>query len=309
MSNIIHIVNLINGAVNYIDPLSAMGENIKFAQQTIPTENETLDIKTFEETKLSIPLVSELSTRNHKNTYIIPTEKKRVLLNLIPQKVFVTDQDINNYIDVKFHHFEFDINNNEAEAEPFSMIDGLIFRYVENGPKPIDQYTYYVMEDGVLTQIPNFKSLEVMLFQRNENYNSVRIIEKSQFEDILSSSESKPGSDMSAQWTAEMEDQVNIGKYLDLLKGAQSAGAIAASATAEADKNIKAVKAEKDAEKAKAEQAKAEADAAKAKADAAIEEAKAAQAKANAAEAEAKQKQSEADAKKAEYEAQIPPGN
>jgi len=304
-----YTVNLINGSVVYIDPLTVEGATIQFAQQVIPKENELQDLKTNEEIKASIPLVSDLSVRNYKSAYLIPVEKERVLLNLIPEKVFVTDQDISNFIDIDFKYFKNETDGELYGPDPYSIVDGLIFRYVENGAKPINEYTYYIMDDGVVKQIPNFKTLEVMLFQRNENYNTVRIIEKSQFQDIINNSPVKNGDDMAAQWTAEMEDQVNIGKYLDLLKGAQSAGAIAASATAEADKNIKAVKAEKDAEKAKADQAKAEADAAKAKAEAAIAEADAAKAKASQAEAEAKQKQAEADAKKAEYEAQIPPGN
>lgn len=296
-------INLINGSVSYISLLSEEGMSIKFAQQEIPSQNETMDLKTDAEIKASIPLTAELSTRNYKNTYIIPIENKRVLLNLIPQKLFVTDSDIVNFIDNDFVYFVEDYSDGVG-PEPFDMIDGIIFRYVGDGPLPIDQYTYYIMEDGETKQIPNFKTLEVMLFQRGENYNSVRIIEKSQINDILNNSKVSVGPDQTAAWTKDMEDQVNFGKYLDLLKDAKSAGEIAGAATAEADKNIKAMKAEKDAEKAKAEQAKAEADAAKAAAEAAIAEAKQKQAEADAAKAEAEQKQAEADAEKAQWEAQ-----
>lgn len=302
-TNIIQQVNLINGAVRYVSLFSEEGMSAKLAQQEIPLENETFDTKTYEELKAEIPLTADLSVRNYKNTYIIPVEKNRVLINFIPQKMFVTDTDINSFLDTSFNYFIDDYSEG-APPEPFDLIDGIIFRYVENGPKSIDQYTYYIMEDGYIKQIPNFKTLEVMLFQRNENYNSVRILERSQFEDILNNNPSAQIEDMSASWKAEMEDQVNFGKYLDLTKDAKAAGEIAAAATAEADKNINAYKAERDAEKAKAEQAKAEADAAKAEADAAKAQADAAKAKAEQAEAEAKQKQAEADRERAEWEAQ-----
>ena len=303
MNDLNYKVNLINGSVHYISMFSNEGMGAKLAQQEIPKVNETFDNKTEEEIQASIPLTADLSVRNYKNTYIIPVEKQRVLVNFIPQKMFVVDTDINSFINTEFNYFIDDYSEG-APPEPFDLIDGIIFRYVENGPKAIDQYTYYIMEGGEVKQIPNFKTLEVMLFQRNENYNSVRILEKSQLEDIINNNPVTDIDDMSAVWKAEMEDQVNFGKYLDLTKDAKAAGEIAAAATAEADKNINAYKAERDAEKAKADQAKAEADAAKAEADAAKAAAAAAEAKAKQAEAEAKQKQAEADAEKAEWEAQ-----
>lgn len=303
MSELKHRVNLINGSVHYISLFSEEGMGAKLAQQEIPAPNETFDNKTPEETQTAIPLIADLSVRNYKNTYIIPTEKERVLVNFIPQKIFVVDTDINSFIDTTFNYFIDDYSEG-APPEPYDLIDGIIFRYVESGPKSIDQYTYYIMEDGEVKQIPNFKTLEVMLFQRNENYNSVRILERSQFEDLVNNNLVTDINDMSAVWKAEMEDQVNFGKYLDLTKDAKAAGEIAAAATAEADKNINAYKAERDAEKAKAEQAKAEAEAAKAAAEAAKAAAAAAEAQAKQAEAEAKQKQAEADREKAEWEAQ-----
>lgn len=310
MNNLIYTVNLINGSVNYVDPLSDEGMTVKYAQQEIPKVNETFDTKTGEEIKAEIPLTADLSVRNYKNTYIIPTEKSRVLLNLIPQKIFVTDTNIIDFIDVSFKHFVDDYSEG-APPDLFTLADGLFFRYVENGPKPIDQYTYYIMDNGEPKVIPNYKTLEVMLFERGQNYQSVRIIEKSQFDEIMNGSIPEMKIDMEAQWKAEMEDQVNFGKYLDLVKTAAGAGAIADAAAAEADKNIKAYKAEKDAEKAKADQAKAEAEAAKAASDAAIAQAKAAEANAQAqeakakqAEAEAKQKEAEAEQTRAELEAQ-----
>lgn len=307
---LIHKVNLINGFVNYIDPLSDEGLSVKKAELEIPKENEKQDLNTFEQNKAEIPLVSELSLRNYKNTYIVPMELPRVLLNLIPEKIFITDTNIIMNIDTTFNYFS-DDESESGEPEPYELIDGIIFRWVENGPKPIQEYTYYIMDDGIVKQIPNFKTLEVMLFQRNENYLSVRVLEKSQFNDIIENSPSESMDDMSTQWKAEMEDQVNMGKYLELLKTAKDAGAVAAAATAEADKNINAYKAERDAEKAKADQAKAEAEASKKQAEAEIEKAKQkqaeaeqAEAKAKQAEAEARQKEAEADAKKAEFEAQ-----
>lgn len=301
--NIVYKANLLNGAVHYIAQGSEEAASIKFAQQKSPVPGEVQSTMTAEEIQQTIPYTSDLSSRNYKNTYIIPTENPRVLLNLIPQKTIITDTDIGNFVDVNFNFFVDDIAE-YADPAPFSMIDGMLFRYADGHPKPINEYQYYIMQDGIVKEIPNFKTLEVMLFERNENYNSVRIIERSQFNELVASTKLEPGSNLAAQWSPTMEDQVNFGKYLDLMKGAKEAGAIAASAVAEVDKNIAAIKAEKEAEKAKADQAKAEADAAKATAKAAEAAANQKAAEANAAKAQADQAKAEAEREKAEYEAQ-----
>ena len=246
-------------------------------------------------------ILNYLSTRNFKNSYQVDMTRDKVLTQLLPQKKLLTDKNIKYYLDTNFNYFV-NLDSDFIDGElPFTIAEGLIFRFTEPF-KPIDQYTYYIMGDNKVEQIPNFKTLEVMLAQRNQNYLSVRVIEKSQLDDILKEFPLSKKEDMSASWSESLKDQLNFANYLDLKQSAKSAGAMVEAAAAEADKNIKAVKAEKDAEKAKADQAKAEADAAKAAANAAIEQAKADQAKANAAEAEAKQKQAEADAKKAEFE-------
>lgn len=250
---------------------------------------------------LNNDILNFLSQRNYKNSYIIDLTKSKILTQFIPQKKIFNDSNLQYYIDSEFSYFKDNIEVIENLDGLYTLSEGLFFRFTED-IKPIDQYTYYIMGDNEIEKIPNFQTLEVMLAQRNQNYLSVRVIEKGQMDDLLKQFSIKNKDDMSSQWDPSLKDSLNFASYLELKETAKSAGAIADAAAAEADKNIKAVKAEKDAEKAKAEQAKAEADAAKAQAQQAIEEAKAAAAKAQQAEAEAKQKEAEAEAKKAEYE-------
>lgn len=247
-------------------------------------------------------ILNYLSYRNAKNAFVIEMNKDKILNQILPQKKLIGDTNISYYIDNSFSYFTDDQTSDNSLENLFSLAEGLIFRFTEP-LKSIDQYTYYIMGDDKIEKIPNFKTLEVMLSQRNQNYLSVRVIEKDQMNDLLKEFPIVGKEDMSSQWDPSLADGLNFANYLDLKQSAKAAGAIADAAAAEADKNIKAVKAEKDAEKAKAEQAKAEADAAKAKAEAAVEEAKAAQAKAQQAEAEAKQKEAEAKQKEAEAEA------
>lgn len=307
MTNIEYKLNLIDGTINYVNILDP---NIKLqlAQEYMTKDGEDLNIATNEERVSIDPILSKLSVRNFKNVYIVPTEQLNTLINFIPKKTAITDTDINKIISNQFEYFLDEVDILDVEST-YSMADGLFFRYADEIVKPIDQYTYYIMDDGVINQIPNYKTLEVMLFERGQNYNSVRIIERTQFNEIAKNTQIVPANDKSSQWKLEMEDQVNFGKYLNLMADAKSAGAQASAAAAEADKSIKALEAAKKAAEAasKAAEAKAKAEeekaaAAKKASEAEIEKAKADQASAKAAEAEAKAKEAEAEAKKQEYE-------
>lgn len=235
----------------------------------------------------------QLSTRNAANAYIIETDKQQVHLNFIPQKVVVDDSAIRNILATSFTYF---VDEVLPAPEPFLLSDGQIFRCVSTNSVPMNKedYTYYIMENGEGKRIPDYKTLEVMLAERNQNLLSVRVLEGSLCSDIPkddSGIDSK-----AAQWKQDYADITNLEALKALENNAKSAKDIADGAKAQADQQIAAVKAMAEQSKAEADAAKAQSIADKAAADAAIAQAAAAQAAAEAAKAQA-------DAEKAALEA------
>lgn len=227
-----------------------------------------------------------LSNRNGAGAYIIPTEKSVLYLNFIAQKTKIQDRTYQNMISPEFEYFVEEI---VYPDEPFTLADGEFYRCATDQPRAKEDHVYYLMVDGAGKVIPNYKTLEVMLAERGKNLQSVRILEKSQCNDIPVSNINS--SDASAQWKPEFEDVTNLDALKKMENSAKDAGAIADGAKKELATQIDVVKKQAEAAKAAAEAEKAKADAARAEADAAIEEAKAAQ--------------MEADAKRAEFESQI----
>jgi hypothetical protein len=129
---------------------------------------------------------------------------------------------------------------------------------------------YYVMVNDKAKKIPNYKTLEVMLEERNQTLLSVRVLTEAQCQDIIKEGEMP---DKSASWTSAMSDQTTNEVLNVLNKNVQSGASIAAGAAANAATQVAAVKAEAEASKALAAQAKAEAEAAKTASEAAIAEA------------------------------------
>ena len=200
----------------------------------------------------------QLSTRNGANAYIISTDKEKVHLNFIPQKVFVDDTDL---IEMIGNDFEYYIDE-EIETIPlFVLADGIIFRCVsaDSKPKSKENYTYYIMMNGRAKQIPNYKTLEVMLAERNQNLLSVRVLEMAQCQQLIY--DPIPVPDKSGSWKEEFEDITNLEALAELENNAKAASAIAEDAKKSAGEQIAAVKAEAEAAKAEAEAAKAEAEA------------------------------------------------
>ena len=235
-----------------------------------------------------------LSTRNAANAYIIPTNEDLVYLNFIPQKVFIEDSQIQTILAPEFTYF---VQEPLPVPEPFRLLDGQIFRCVDGNSVPLNKenYVYYIMIDGVGKRIPDYKTLEVMLAERNQTLLSVRVLEGSLCSDIPK--DTQEISSKSDQWTEDFKDATSIEALKGLENKAASAKAIADGAKAQADQQIAAVKAQ-------AEQSKAEADAAKAKSQADAAAAQAAIAQADAAKAAAEQAKAEADAQKAALEAE-----
>lgn len=231
-----------------------------------------------------------LSVRNGANAYIIPVDQEKVYLNFIGQKTIVYDSDISNILKPEF---EFFIDEIIPEVDPFVLADGMIFRCASASslPKNKEDYVYYIMMGGEAKKIPNYKTLEVMLAERNQTLLSVRVLEENQCADIVVGS---PISNKSSSWVQDFADQTSLEALRELENNAKSAKAIADGAKANAQGQIDAVKAQAAADAAAADAAKAQADAANASAQAAIAQAAAAQAAAEAAKAEADARAAEA---------------
>jgi len=221
----------------------------------------------------------QLSVRNGSGAYLVKTEAPKTYLNFVPRKVHVSDTTIKDYLSTDFEYF---VEAVIIPPDPFSLPEGQLFRCVseDSTPLPKDQYSYFIIEDGMKRLIPNYLTLEVILFEKNSSLLSVRIIQENECSDI---EEGSPFPDKSGAWTDDMEDQTNFEALKGLEASVKSGAALAEGAKAEAGAQIAVVKAQAEASKAEAEAAKAEAEASALAAQAAIAEANAAQAAAELA--------------------------
>lgn len=278
----------ING-ISYTDRFTSTAKLIEFVA---PKEGQTfefvsqdnLDARTY-----------TLSPRNGSGATVVPTEKDKVYVNFIAQKTYVSDGNLREHVDANFGYF---VQPVVVAPDPFTLPAGQIFRCVspDSTPTSKEGYTYYVMEQGQKKRIPNYKTLEVMLAERNQTLLSVRVIPESECNQIPEDGIQIP--DKQDSWNEDFEDQTNFEKLKAMDASVQSGAAIAAGATAAANAQIAAVKAAEEKAKAQAEAAKAQSDADKAAASAAIAQAQAAQAAADAAKAQA-------DAQKAALDLQL----
>lgn len=248
-------------------------------QTALPETQKNIDDRSF-----------PLSTRNGANAYIIPTDAEKVYLNFIAQKTYISTKIYQKVIQPDFEYF---LDEVEPTPDPFVLADGVFFRLASDVPMQKEAYAYYIIDGGVGKKIPDYKTLEVMLADRNQNLLSVRVLEKGQFNDIPKESKELPSKE--SQWKQDFADATSVEVLKNMQNEAKSAGAMVESAKAEVQKQVDAVKAQAEAAQKQAEAEKAKADAAKAEADAA-------KAQADAAKAEAAQKQAEAEAAKAQYE-------
>lgn len=264
--------------VIYTDRFSSTAKLIEFVK---PVEGQTFE---FVSQDVLDSRTYTLSSRNPSGAYVLPTEKDQVYINFIPQKVFVSDLNLRENVDVEFSYF---VQPVVVAPDPFTLPDGQIFRCVspDSTPTSKESYTYYVMDQGQKKQIPNYKTLEVMLAERNQTLLSVRVIPESQCSQIQIDSTSIP--DKQSSWNADYADQTNFEALKALDASVKSGAAVADAATASANQQIAAVKAAEEKAKAQADAAKAQSDADKASANAAIAQAQAAQAAADAAKAQA----------------------
>jgi hypothetical protein len=257
-------------------------------QTPLPESQASIDARSY-----------ELSERNGANAYIIPTEKDKVYLNFIAQKTYVTDQALHAIARQEFEYFIEDII---PEPDAFTLADGIIFRCVDESSTPStkESYTYYIQTDGMAKRIPNYKTLEVMLAERNQNLLSVRVLEKSLCDQIPKFPAEIP--DKTSSWKQSYADETSLEAFRQLENNAAGGAAIAESAKSEAQKQIDAVKAQAEASSASAAASQAQAQAANAAANAAAKKAEADSAAAQAAKAEAEAAKAEAEAVKAAIE-------
>lgn len=268
-------MEIILNEIKYIDQFSSNAKLIE-----IPLEGQTQEfVYQANIDQQNYPI----STRNGANVYNIPTTQDHIYINFVPKKVLVTDTDLKSYLNMDFTYF---LPAEIVPRELFTLPDGQIFRCVSetSNPLPKDQYTYYIMVGGIAKLIPNYRTLEVMLAERNQTLLSVRVITQAQCEDIPKQGQVP---DKSGNWNSSMSDQTTNEVLQTLNANVQSGAAIAESATQSAATQIAVVQAQAEADQAAAQAAQAQASAAQAASEAAIAQANAAQAQAEAAIAEA----------------------
>lgn len=264
--------------INNIGYIDKFNSTAKLVEQNLPQTGQTpLAFSQDQINAQSYPM----STRNSAGAYLLPTEKNEVYLNYIPMKRMVFDSSIQTQLEPKF---EFFVDAIIPPLEPFTLPDGFFFRCAGEGPKPKELYTYYIMQDGIGEEIPNYKTLEVMLAERGISLLSVRVIEENQCAEIPKQGMSP---NLEPLWTEDFKDQTNPEVLKEMQANVQSGKAIADQAKASADQQIAAVKAAEEKAKEEAAAAKAKSIADKAAADAAIAQAQAAQAAADLAKAQA----------------------
>lgn len=287
-------MNLTLSNITYVDLLSSNARLISYA---IPTEGQTFEFISQDEINKQN---YTLSQRNGAGTYIIPTEKPNVYLNFVPTKVHVVDSDLSSYTNTEFSYFTLLI---VALPDAFTLPENQIFRCVSENSLPTNKenYAYYVMVNGKKKRIPNYKTVEVMLAERNQTLLSVRVIAESECGQIPEDSATIPDKKMS--WTEEFKDQTNFEALKALDASVKSGSAIAEAAKASADAQIAAVKAAEEKAKAEAEAAKAQSEADKTASQAAIASANAAAAASAASQAAAEAAKAQAEQAKAEAEA------
>lgn len=256
-------MNLTISNIKYEDLASSNATLVKY---TIPKEGQTFD---YLPQSMLDARTYPLSQRNGGGAYLVPVEKEKLYLNFVPKKVHVSDQEIKDYIGNEFTFFV------PAEIIPpdlFTLPEGQFFRCVADDslPEPKENYSYFIIDEGKKRLIPNYKTLEVMLFERNQTLLSVRIVPEIQCNDIPLG---EPMPEKSNAWNEDMKDQTNFEAMKGLQASVKSGQALAEGAKKEAGAQIAAVKAQAEASKAEAEAAKAEAEAAKAASEQAIAEA------------------------------------
>jgi hypothetical protein len=162
-------------------------EQLQSVEKTLPKQSELRVYKTDEQIRSENIYANRLSSRNTIGNYIVPTENESVLINFIPSKLVVPDSSINYFMDSTFQYFPDPVFADEL-PEPISFAEGTIFRVTGEGVRSKEEYTYYSIENGIVSKIPNYKTVEVLLFERGRGLDDIQIIEPTEFDDLLHNS-------------------------------------------------------------------------------------------------------------------------
>lgn len=271
--------------IKYLDQFSSTTKLV-----SVPKEGQTFEF--ISQTELEKRSYT-LSKRNGAGTYIVPTEKEKVYLNFIPKKTMVSDGKLRKYVDTEFSYFKELI---AVQPPQFTLPEGQIFRCVSETSVPTskENYQYYTIISGKKKLIPNYKTVEVMLAERNQTLLSVRVVPETECQQL--GQDVAPFPDKQGAWTEDFKDQTNFEILKSMDASVKSGAAIADAAAASAGAQVAAVKAEAEQAKSEADAAKAQSQADKAASQAAIAQAEQAKAEADAAKAQAEQAKAEAEA-------------
>jgi hypothetical protein len=162
-------------------------EQLQSIETQLPKQSELLVFKTDEQIRSENIYINRLSKRNSMGNYIIPLESGSVLINFIPSKRVVPDSSLNYFVDNSFQYFPPPVFS-DSLPEPVSLAEGTIFRVTGEGVRSKQDYTYYSIENGIVSTIPNYKSVEVLLFERGRSLDDIQIIEPTEFDDLLHTS-------------------------------------------------------------------------------------------------------------------------
>lgn len=162
-------------------------EQLRTVETQLPKPSEIRVYKTEEQIRSENIYANRLSNRNSMGNYIVSLESETVLINFIPSKLMVDDASIYKIVNNSFEYFP-DPVFSDALPEPNGLPDGTIFRVTGQGVLPKEDYIYYSIENGVVSKIPNYKTVEVLLYERGRSLDEIQIIEPTQFDDLLHNS-------------------------------------------------------------------------------------------------------------------------
>ena len=177
-------LNTINGQLVYENVNEQTSEKFRYLLQLFNEDGNSLHPQKLEERLRLHPIASRLTARNFNKSYIVPVDSGSVLINFLPRKTTVRNSNYDYKVNPNFETFEPLEFRNEL-PDPFTLDDGTIFRVTGNGVKKLDEYTYYTMDNGELKQIPNWKTAQVLLNERGQLVESIRVVEPRQYNDLI----------------------------------------------------------------------------------------------------------------------------
>lgn len=149
-----------------------------------------------------------VNTLENLKVKLIPRNQTGVLhVNLNNSSNNMEYKSRKTFVNVPIQAFEYFKTEELPTPDLFALPDGTIFRIASGNVKSKNSYTYYIMKNGYKLQIPNYRSVEVLLYERNQNHLAVRIVEENQGLEIP---DGGVYADMSLQWNSNMADESGI---------------------------------------------------------------------------------------------------